>query len=152
MNGFDSRQPVGIFAVPAVKLPDGVLISQTPAAMTMAGKILGLYPTNASDEARALQATANAADMISECMAGKPAERMAKWAGVAESHLASSGFCVGSSLTYADFMMYMAGAFLTQKAKVELGPLFTALIAKIDADDKVKRFKETAPGLLPGGK
>ena len=104
------------FAVPCITCPDGTHIGQSVPVSVKVAKDVGLYPSGELNELRALQVAANAVDMLKEVInvdADKlPNEaRTQKWLTVLESSLAangSTGFFCGSSLTYADFHVFMA--------------------------------------------
>ena len=75
-----SHKPEGIFALPAIKTPSGVIVSQTPAICHVLGHELGLAPADAAADAKALQICCDAVDFITE--ATKPdfgSDRKQKW-------------------------------------------------------------------------
>eukprot|EP00307_Rebecca_sp_RCC1486_P010231 CAMPEP_0119406640 /NCGR_PEP_ID=MMETSP1335-20130426/890_1 /TAXON_ID=259385 /ORGANISM="Chrysoculter rhomboideus, Strain RCC1486" /LENGTH=200 /DNA_ID=CAMNT_0007430727 /DNA_START=1 /DNA_END=603 /DNA_ORIENTATION=+ len=104
---------IPFFAVPVVKLPDGTMVSQTPAIMQTVGKALGLGGTSPAEEAHTMMIVLNMQDILGEWEKGSTPlkqnpERIKKWFGVLEKQLAvaGSGFLVGKGVTYADFFCY----------------------------------------------
>ena len=49
-----SHKPEGIFALPAIKTPSGIVVSQTPAICHVLGHELGLAPADAAADATSI--------------------------------------------------------------------------------------------------
>ena len=89
------------FAPPMLQLPSGECVAQTAVVMQAIGKAVGLAGTTAVDDLHAMRMCLNASDMLTD-------KRLPKWLPYFDKCLQPTGFCVGSSLTYADFTLYQA--------------------------------------------
>ena len=99
-----SHKPEGIFALPAIKTPSGVVVSQTPAICHVLGHELGLAPADAAADAKALQICCDAVDFITE--ATKPdfgSDRKQKWL----THFAAVT-SADAPVNYGDFLLFTA--------------------------------------------
>lgn len=129
---------------------DGFLVSQRGACMVTLGKKLGFYPKTAADEAHALQLSMNVTDVMAE-----KGKRMAMWNSIFESFLAANpdhangGFVFGSSVTYADFDLFLATCLSKQVFNVEVGPLQEAHYNMLMKNEGLKAFKATGIKILP---
>jgi len=151
-KGDQSADKPGIFAVPAVKFPDGLVMSQTAAVIITLGKMLGLMPSTEFGEARALQVAMNASDMAQEFSKLKTDDqRCSKWLDVMESVLAEyeSAFMVGGSLTYADFAAYLPLKNLSNGGKVGAHPKIVAWLEMMDGIPELQRIKNSGIPILP---
>jgi hypothetical protein len=99
-----AHKPEGTFALPAIKTPSGVVVSQSAAICHVLGHELNLAPTDAAADAKALQICCDAIDFITE--ATKPdfaTERKQKWL----THFASVT-SVDAPVNYGDFLLFTA--------------------------------------------
>lgn len=149
VKGTDDAPGIGkrFFAVPAVELKNGVVLSQAPAIHEAIGKFYGLYPTGGqAEEAQALMCALNAADIVSDSdkFKDKP-ERRAKWLSVMENTLASTPttrYMVGAQLTYADFSCFYVLEAVLQDAAAAEYPLLTKWVAMMNELPRIKAFKK----------
>ena len=91
------------FAPPYLTLASGETIAQSTVIPFALGQELKLAPSGS--QAKALQISADAGDLLSEIFAGKPDERVNKWLNYIAEQLNSSGFFF-DQVSYADFMMW----------------------------------------------
>merc|ERR1719330_1204708 len=98
-----------------VMTPTGAKVSQAACVCTVLGKELGLWPTGAAADAKAMQYCMDAADMLSEVFGKKPADRMEKWLGHFLKALDQYGgpFMFGGKLTAVDYMAFQSIFFCT---------------------------------------
>ena len=99
-----SHKPEGIFALPAIKTPSGIVVSQTAAICHVLGHELGLAPADAAADAKALQICCDAVDFITE--ATKPdfaSDRKQKWL----THFAAVT-SADAPVNYSDFLLFTA--------------------------------------------
>merc|ERR1712188_89783 len=140
-----------IFAVPAIKTPSGVNVSQGPLIMSLLGKELGLCPEDPIKAAKAMQACLDGADMLSEASKFEEnPERAVKWL----THIvAMSALRADDPVDFADFMcMQIADVMIptfTDEQKAGFPALMT-WVAKVEATKGYKAFKALGLPLLPG--
>merc|ERR1719424_1655182 len=100
----DAYDGTAMFAVPAIKTPDGITMSQAPAILMALAQNLGLVPQDPIKAAKAMQLCLDGADMLSEAwpkvFAEKP-ERRDKWLAHMEACFALRA---EDPVDYADFM------------------------------------------------
>merc|ERR1719336_3672027 len=100
----DDRPPV-TFAPPMIMTPSGAQVGQSPVIACVLGRELGLWPTDVTNDMKALQYCADAADAFADFMS-KDSSRMERWFAHFEGALQLSGgkFLFGDTLTAADYM------------------------------------------------
>ena len=99
------------FSPPMVRMPDGLVLAQTPAIMSTLGRALDLGGVSAHDESHCQMVMMNVQDIVGEWARLRENKgRMLKWFDVLEQELATanSGYLVGRRLTYADYFAYPA--------------------------------------------
>lgn len=105
------------FAVPIVTFPAGYSLSQTCVIAASVGADCGLAPpsTDAAETAKALQKALDAADLMSNLMDKKPAERINKWLEYVSKTLETESTFMKCGLTYVDFVYHGILEVLTLK-------------------------------------
>ena len=78
-----AHKPEGIFALPAIKTPTRIVVSQTPAICHVLGHELNLAPTDAAADAKALQICCDAVDFITEAPSSAESRRRGDVASMA---------------------------------------------------------------------
>uniref|UniRef100_A0A0G4HDR7 Glutathione S-transferase C-terminal domain-containing protein n=1 Tax=Chromera velia CCMP2878 TaxID=1169474 RepID=A0A0G4HDR7_9ALVE len=149
MLGADAYDGTPAFAAPFIRTPSGITIAQTAAIMMTLGEELGLAPKEPVLAAKAKQVELDAADILSETISKKLSEnpeRAKKWAAHVEKLLAG-GYAVGSSLTYADFSLYMITESLANESEV-----IKAWRTKMEETKGVKGWKALGVPVLPPSK
>mmetsp|Transcript_28487 Transcript_28487/g.45801 ORF Transcript_28487/g.45801 Transcript_28487/m.45801 type:complete len:193 (-) Transcript_28487:170-748(-) len=133
------------FAPPMCTFPDGSTISQTGAICIALGQALNLAPEGAVASAKGVQLTMDVADMFSEIMGKKGAERIMKWMNHFESALGDKPFMMGEKATYVDYTaMGMFQIFPGKAGKedfkgIEMTPKIKAWYEKMCADPAVSK-------------
>merc|ERR1711957_1134285 len=94
--------------------PEGFTISQSVAIAATIGKQLGLSPSDAADEARAMQLCLDVVDLNAE-LSKEATERINKFLNLFDSSIKDNGYMLDSGLSYADFVLCWSLATLAQK-------------------------------------
>ena len=146
-----SHKPEGIFALPAIKTPSGIVVSQTPAICHVLGHELGLAPADAAADAKALQICCDAVDFITE--ATKPdfgSDRKQKWL----THFAAVT-SADAPVNYGDFLLFTAlelaiSSFTAAVDESELPDGLGAWWNKMLKTKAVAALKGKGKKLMPG--
>merc|ERR1719454_704169 len=94
--------------------PEGFTIAQSGVVIQTLGTKLGLAPSTLGGQAKAMQIVCDIADLGSETMQGKPAERLNKWLNYIASRIEDTGYFCGA-LSFADFAVVPFMLLLKQK-------------------------------------
>jgi len=145
------------FAPPMLGFPDGQVIAQTSAICIALAQRLGLEPAAPEQKAKALQLTLDVADMLSEIVSKKPAERIMKWVNHFEEALGEKQFFFGEKATYVDYVVMGAFAIFPLKAAakaedfegITMTPKLQLWFQRLEQDEAVKKVAGMAPFLPP---
>jgi len=143
------------FAPPMVEFPDGQVIAQTSALCITLGQRLGLEPESKAQKDKALQLTLDVADLLSEIVDKKGAERLMKWVQHFEEALGDKKFFMGDQVTYVDYVVMGVFTIFPLKEEVEakdfegvsMTPKVGAWFQRLQKDQAVKKVTAMAPFL-----
>jgi len=117
-------KPEGIFAVPAITLPSGASMGQTPSILMLLGQKFNLMGSTDAQKVKCAQALLDMNDIFGEAVKGPEGpwaktERKDKWFNLMETQLGKTKFLACNSPTIADFQGVFAFSWAFAKFEKE---------------------------------
>lgn len=143
------------FGYPAITLPNGMTIGQTPAILHVLGQTFGLAGKTPEEQVDCLQTVLDVSDLFNEALSGKLAEkpeRARQWLELLSHKLKDHRFLINDAPSVADFHAVFATEWVHRKYRADAYDDFPALARwwqDICAHPAVQRMKSSGIAMIP---
>ncbi|MPV86250.1 glutathione S-transferase family protein [Ostreibacterium oceani] len=143
------------FRYPAITLPNGMTIGQTPAILQILGQTFGLAGQTEAEQFDCQQTVLDINDIFSDALSGKLAdkpERATQWFELLSHKLKDHRFLINDAPTVGDFHAVFATEWVHRKYRTDAYNDFPALARwwqDICAHPSVHKMKNSGIAMLP---